>query len=51
MCVAVVIVMHRSELKSEGCVIRECTQLGRTLLTIVRLEGSLIMILASPKKG
>lgn len=51
MLVTVVVVMHGSELKSEGCGIREGTQLGRILLTLLRLEGSLIIILASPRKG
>lgn len=41
---------HESELLREGCGRRECTQPGRTFLAILRVEGSLIMILASPSK-
>lgn len=44
------VVMYRSELESESCVRRECTQLGRTLLAVVRVESSLIMALASPSE-
>lgn len=44
------VVMYRSELESESCVRRECTQLGRPLLAAVREEGSLTTALASPSE-
>lgn len=44
------VVMDRSELESEGYVIREYTQLRRTVLAILRLKESLVMTFAPPSK-